>query len=393
MFEASAEGVGGTWRYCPHASPSSSSSMYEALTTNLTKRVMQFSDLPFPADVPEHPGHAHVLAYLERYWDARGLRPLTRLGCAVEACERDARTGEWTVRYVSAPEGMRRREMKADALVVANGHYTVPYVPPVEGLAGARCRVMHAHEYRRPSDLAGLRVLVVGGGYSGVDICNELACAEDGARAVALSVRGEPRHAEGAAKVAERIRESGKRFVLDGDERSARFLGRRPEVRRLLPGEPASVEFADGTRMEGVDAVLFCTGYVYEFPFLPAGLVRTPQRRVEPLFEDVFHCDLGGSLSFVGVPWQVVPFPLCELQGEWIARVLSGERPLPPPERMHKTVRARLEALDAVGLPRRLLHRGGAGSGHAAYCRRVLEHAGLSGKYRVFDDRALRPGL
>ena len=40
------------------------------------------------------------------------------------------------------------------------------------------------------------------------------------------------------------------------------------------------------------------------------------------------------TLSFVGLPWKVVPFPQFELQAKWISRALSGRARLPTPEAM-----------------------------------------------------------
>lgn len=50
--------------------------------------------------------------------------------------------------------------------------------------------------------------------------------------------------------------------------------------------------------------------------------------RVEPLYQHVI-CTTHASLSFIGLPWQVIPFPLMELQSKWVARVLSGHSQLP----------------------------------------------------------------
>ena len=60
-----------------------------------------------------------------------------------------------------------------DAVIVANGHHWDPRWPepafPGE-FAGAQ---IHAHDYRDPEELAGKRVVVVGGGNSGVDIARD----------------------------------------------------------------------------------------------------------------------------------------------------------------------------------------------------------------------------
>lgn len=104
---------------------------------------------------------------------------------------------------------------------------------------------------------------------------------------------------------------------------------------------------ADGTRLPGVDTVMYCTGYDYSFPFLPQGqgsasrgsgcssgdvCVSVQDNRVGPLYQHVFPPAAAPTLSFVGLPWKVVPFPQFELQARWIARVLAGAAQLPPRE-------------------------------------------------------------
>ena len=64
-----------------------------------------------------------------------------------------------------------------------------------------------------------------------------------------------------------------------------------------------------------VDTVILCTGYDYFFPFLSDRLVQTSERRVHPLFLQLFHAD-HPSLSFIGIPHSVVPFPLFEYQAK-----------------------------------------------------------------------------
>ena len=56
--------------------------------------------------------------------------------------------------------------------------------------------------------------------------------------------------------------------------------------------------------------------------------------RVSPLYQHVFPPAYAPSLSFIGLPWKVVPFPQYELQAKWVARVLSGRVSLPSQEVM-----------------------------------------------------------
>lgn len=53
-------------------------------------------------------------------------------------------------------------------------------------------------------------------------------------------------------------------------------IWRRPAPSQL--GEDGSVTFSDGQHVEHVDTVMFCTGYLYTFPFLE-GIVSTTDNR------------------------------------------------------------------------------------------------------------------
>lgn len=63
-------------------------------------------------------------------------------------------------------------------------------------------------------------------------------------------------------------------------------------------GEPSVVK--------DIDVLLFCTGYSYDFPFLPAdcGVAVHDSKQVAPLFEHVFSIT-DPTLAFVGLPWKV----------------------------------------------------------------------------------------
>ena len=84
---------------------------------------------------------------------------------------------------------------------------------------------------------------------------------------------------------------------------------------RLLDGG-TSLLFADGSRADDIDIVLWCTGYCYDFPFLDRNILEEDDmshRRVRRLYKHLFLLD-HPSMAFVGLPFSVVPFPLMYLQ-------------------------------------------------------------------------------
>ena len=75
--------------------------------------------------------------------------------------------------------------------------------------------------------------------------------------------------------------------------------------------------------------------------------------RVEHLYQHVFPPHLAPSISFVGLPWKVVPFAQYELQAQWIARVLSGRVRLPSRQDMHAHIQALYKELELKNVPKR----------------------------------------
>lgn len=125
--------------------------------------------------------------------------------------------------------------------------------------------------------------------------------------------------------------------------------------------EDGRVVFKDGNAV-CADVILHCTGYKYHFPFLETnGAVTVDDNCVEPLYKHVFPPALAPWLSFVGIPWKVVPFIMCELQSKWIAGILSNRIALPSKEEMMEDVKAFYSSLEISGMPKRYAHCLGKG--------------------------------
>ncbi|MCA9711149.1 MAG: hypothetical protein KDK70_35245, partial [Myxococcales bacterium] len=196
--------------------------------------------------------------------------------------------------------GIEHRE-RFDAVAVCNGHYSEPRLPALPGLERFGGRVLHSHAYREPRGFSGQRVALLGAGPSGLDLAHELAAVAD---RVILCARDLPR-ADGLGPWGN--------------------LDQRPAIVALSPG---GLALGDGTAERGVDVLVLCTGYRYAFPFLDAGVLDDLPDRVFPLYLDLVAAR-APTLAFVGLPLQVVPFPLFEHQARLWARVLAGRASLP----------------------------------------------------------------
>lgn len=124
------------------------------------------------------------------------------------------------------------------------------------------------------------------------------------------------------------------------DDHSTELL---PEIAEFLL-EDRAVRFINGRIEKDVDTVIFCTGYMYSFPFL-RGLnqpIVSTGERTQNLYQQVFYHPIP-TLSFIGLPQRIVPLPVSEAQSSVIARVLSGRLTLPSPKRMQAWEEALIE--------------------------------------------------
>lgn len=148
---------------------------YDRLHLHTDKRRSGLPMRPYPASAPRYVPRKQVVEYLEDYAQHFGLSP--RLNCAVEKVEQIA--GGWRV---TAGD----QQIETRAVIPATGVSEVPRYGDWPGLVGFPGPVLHTRDYRRPADLPGQRVLVIGFGNSGGELAMDLA--EDG-RQVDMVVR------------------------------------------------------------------------------------------------------------------------------------------------------------------------------------------------------------
>lgn len=290
--------------------PVFASPMYNLLNTNIPWTLMKYGDKDFPQDSLIFPTRQAVQDYLVEY--SQDVRHLVNFSTQVRAVtpRREGARERWDVEVENLLDG-QRSTAAFDAVVVASGHYCTPFVPDVKNIQAFQAAhpgvLSHAKTYRVPEDYAGKKVLVVGNASSGLDIASQISrhCAAP----LLLSVH-EPTPPENLAHVrAEEV----------------------PAVEEFLVGE-RGVRFADGRVEKNLDAILYCTGYLFAFPFLDSlmpGLVAEGDgRRVYGLYKHLFHID-HPTLVFPGLPIRVVPFPVSEAQAAVFARVWANALALP----------------------------------------------------------------
>jgi dimethylaniline monooxygenase (N-oxide forming) len=154
--------VGGVW---------SATRRYPGVRTQNDKGTYAFSDYPMPRSYPEWPSGEQVQAYLVSYATRFELDPVIRFSTeVVSAALRPGENG-WTVSSRGADGETSIEEF--DHLVVANGIFSEPLIPPFAGVddfTAAGGRLCASSEFHDVEDARGKHVLVVGYGKSSCDV-------------------------------------------------------------------------------------------------------------------------------------------------------------------------------------------------------------------------------
>nr|GMD71564.1 flavin-containing monooxygenase FMO GS-OX5-like isoform X1 [Ipomoea batatas] len=339
--------LGGIWVYDPRVESDPlcrdpnreiiHGSLYKSLRTNLPRHLMGFSDYPFRVAKNGHvnnfPGHAEVLKFLDEFAAEFELAGLIRFNTEVVRVEQveGCRNGEkWVVESRKTSQ-LSSEEEVFDAVVVCNGHYTQPRLAEFPGMEKWPGKQSHSHNYRDPEPYRNLVVVLIGHSASAHDISREIALV---AKEVHLSTRSK----------------DVKLFKFDDYQN----IWHHSKIDHV--DENGEVVFEDGESIHA-DAILHCTGFKYEFPFLNTnGVVNVDDNRVGPLYKHVFPPELAPRLSFIGIPYRVIVFQMLELQAKWIAQVLSGNALLPSREEMLADVEAHYRQLEENGIPKHHTH-------------------------------------
>ncbi|XP_038048349.1 flavin-containing monooxygenase 5-like [Patiria miniata] len=386
------EQLGGVWQTqeLDNLDGISGGTIYQCLMSNSSKEMMTVSDFPFPKEYPPYLTPEHLLTYYRNYAEHFNLDQHIRLSTEVmkvaPSADHEA-TGRWEV--CSRPrcrsgtlDGPTASEI-FDAVIVSTGLFNTAFVPSYPGQGEFRGQILHSNRFRSGEQFAGKTVLVVGSSHSAGDVAVD---ASRHASQVYLSMRdgawvigrfgpgGMPidaySNSRWKAKLPEVIRRLAARPMFEGrfdldnlglrckrrlfegyimvnDEIHCRIicgaLRCKPGIERFTRD---GVVFEDGTRVDGLDVVVFATGYNLNFPFFEDNSIIAdnfadlelymhvwPARRTHPTLAAV------GYVSTLGAQT-----PLFELQSRWVAQVFLGNARLPGIDERMEDVKRRKEA-------------------------------------------------
>lgn len=257
---------------------------------------------PFPAPADTYPTKDQVADYLRDYAEQHDLP--VRCNSQVQRLERVGRLfivttsdGEWLARQV----------------VVATGGFQRAFIPDHAAQLHPSVAQIHSSDYSSPADLPAGRVLVVGGGNSGLQIAAELTRTHEVHLALGSATQRVPQRLLGRdlfwwftkaglmrkpadSRLARRVRARGEMTVgisaSEVEARGARLHG------RVECTAGRQIRFADDSAVE-VDAVIWATGYRsgYDWVDVPGFVVDGQVAQTRGV------TDIPG-LYVLGLPWQ-----------------------------------------------------------------------------------------
>ncbi|TVY16178.1 Thiol-specific monooxygenase [Lachnellula arida] len=295
--------------------------MHEHLESNIGASVMSFTQEPFPEIIskrsraqfgPESPFRHRetVRKWIEALFNRNGYRDFIEFSTTVELAEKVG--DEWVLTLRKETKGADEKDFwwqeRFDAIVVATGHYNVPFVPDIPGLVELNEKipglVLHSKQYRNPEHYRGKKVVVVGASVSSFDIVHDI-----------LSVVKVPVYAS--------LRSANPVFGYTPFTHPE--IVRKPVITQVSV-ENRTVFFSDGSKLEDVDHIIFATGYSFSLPFLPSA--KVVNRRIPGLYLHIFKQD-DPTLTFIGGTAGGFTFRVFEWQAVAISRFLAGRASLP----------------------------------------------------------------
>ena len=294
---------------------------YPNLKTNITELLMTYSDLNLwtgeASEKTEFVDGLVVRDYIEAYiLRNKGEKNVSvEFSSTIEDVERiitdNGHHYKLTVRQSSNDSHDIWYQRNFDAVVVATGHYHVPFIPEVPGLREAQEKfpglVRHAKYFRTAEPYKDKKVVVVGTRASGMDITRLLI-------GNASEVYHSRRNSQAPVL---------KNVVPKGVIRECKIVENQ-----------VVVVFDDNSEVVAPDHIIYGTGYQFSYPFLNRlfaadNQVLTQDGVLVPgLYQHTFLIN-DPLITFVGVPIDGISFRVFEYQAILVARYLAGRITLP----------------------------------------------------------------
>ena len=322
IFEA-ADAPAAAWR-----------SRWDSLKLFTSARYDSLPSFAFPGDPFAYPMRDDVVSYLTEY--------AQRFGLPVELESRVNAVRPMASGYEVALDD---RGYEADQVVIATGPFQVPRVPAIAERLSRDVTQLHSTEYRVPRDVPDGRVLVVGGGNTGLQIAQELSATHEVDLSIGSRQTPLPQRILGRdlfwyldrtgliykTRTSRIGRRAAGRDTLIGS--SPGVLRRRHGVRlqkRAVDARESTVSFSDGATLE-VSTVIWATGFQVDHSWVHAPVFDEQGRLVHRR-----GVTSSPGLYFLGLTWQHTRgsalLGWVKDDAEYIANQISGFRSAAPAE-------------------------------------------------------------
>ncbi|ULT99974.1 hypothetical protein L3Y34_000913 [Caenorhabditis briggsae] len=390
-FEKSND-IGGLWNYKPNQTDLST--VMKSTVINSSKEMTAFSDFPPEDTMANFMHNTEMCRYLKNYAKNFELMKYIKLNHSVISIDRNddyETTGKWKVRFT---DGEGKEHVKVfDGVMLCSGHHAIPYHPnPWPGQEKFKGRIVHSHDYKDQKGYEDKVVVVVGLGNSGGDCAVELSRVAKQVYLVTrrgswvfnrLFDRGEPVDLAFNSKFQmflsqtipiqlvnwnmERLlnlRFDHERYGLKpkhhpmnahitiNDELPNRIACGTVRVKPGIKsfGEGNSIEFEDGSVVEGVDEVLLATGFSFHFNLIEGGQLVTVNENKTDAYKYMFPLATSdhNSLAVIGLIQPIGSImPISEMQARVYLETFAGGRALPSRDEMKDDVVLKRETMRA----------------------------------------------
>ena len=287
-------------------------SMYRYLWSNGPKECLEFADYSFDEHfnkpIPSFPPREVLKDYIIGRAEKSELKKNVKFNTTVTSVSSDG--NGFNVSYKDKVEDKISTE-RFDNVVVATGHFSVPYIPEYKGMSSFPGRIMHSHDFRDAEEFRNKNVVVLGSSYSAEDVA--LQCHKYGAKSVTIGYRNNPMG-----------------FHWPEGMKEVHYMDR-------IEGNKAI--FKDGTVQE-MDALILCTGYLHHFPFLSEELKLKTHNRLYPpkLYKGVAWQD-NPNLFYLGMQDQFHTFNMFDAQAWYVRDIIMNKISLPSNDEMEKDIK------------------------------------------------------
>ncbi|SCV04827.1 LAMI_0H19636g1_1 [Lachancea mirantina] len=285
---------------------SSETGLYSNFTSNVSGKLMEFdcSGSYSDCDVKSSSYPLIPLPEIKRkikaYMDKRNIKSFYRLGTTVEFVDKISPT-KW---IVVAKETEKESKFDRwyceifDAVVIANGHFGIPYIPYYMSSLSEEAPEIHEFNVKFPSTLLHVRdieswyqnslprikeqslagkeqtVVLVGKSFSCMDVLKRLMPVKNACPSLRIVISSNfPAMPENELNPFSWF----DKWLVETS--NVQLTG---AIKKFQNSSGPGLEFQDGYVVENPTSVIFCTGYLFSYPFLSKRLLESYRIFVTP---------------------------------------------------------------------------------------------------------------